>query len=114
MVYSTVYCICLMFVRYILLYYIFISRLRRFQLALKRYIGAPMPLMYGNGLLPFARPISEVVGAPLRVERCEQPTAEKIDALHAEYCRRLEELFEAHKAKFGISPETHLEFASGD
>lgn len=75
-------------------------------------LGLTIPLVHGIGPLPFARPVTTVVGAPLRVTRCERPTAEQVDALHAAYCRRLEELFEAHKADYGIPHETHLEFAS--
>ena len=88
-------------------------------MAFKRLFSFSPPLFYGRGmfqysygLLPFRRPIATVVGAPIPVERCERPTREQIDALHAEYCRRLEELFDAHKMKYGIPPEQKLEIVS--
>ena len=64
--------------------------------------------------MPFARPVTTVVGSPLHVDRCEHPSREQVDALHAAYCRCLEELFEKHKANYGIAPETHLEIAGFD
>lgn len=91
------------------------SRLRRFQLALKKF-GGNAPLFYGRGyaFFPFARPIATVVGAPLRVERYDNPTPEQVDTLHAAYCEALEALFESHKSTYGVPPDTHLEFAAGD
>lgn len=75
-----------------------------------------MAFVYGIwGLfLPFARPVTTVVGPPIHVDRCASPTREQADALHAAYCRSLVELFEAHKANYGVPAETHLEIAGFD
>lgn len=96
--------------------YLTCSRLRRFQVAFKRLFSFSPVVFYGRGMfqysygwLPFRRRIVTVVGAPIHVERCEQPTREQIDVLHAEYCRRLCELFDEHKTKYGISPDQKLE-----
>ena len=93
------------------------SRVRQLQIAFKRIFSFSPPLFYGRGIfqysigmLPFRRPIVTVIGAPIRVPRMEKPTHEQVDQLHAEYCRRLSELFDAHKTKFGIHAEKHLEF----
>ena len=65
-------------------------------------------------MIPLSRPVTTVVGPPLHVDRCENPTKEQVDALHAAYCNCLEEFFEKHKANYGIAPESHLEFAGFD
>lgn len=87
------------------------------QIAFKRIFSFSPPLFYGRGifqysigLLPYRRPIVTVIGAPIRVPRVPMPTHEQVDQLHAEYCRRLSELFDAHKTKYGIPAEKHLEF----
>ena len=51
------------------------------------------------------------VGAPIPVKKIEEPSQEQIDAVHAEYCARLRELFNEHKVKLGGLPESaELEF----
>ena len=39
------------------------------------------------------------VGAPMEVKRNLEPTAEEIDAVHAEFTERLKTLFETEKVK---------------
>lgn len=48
------------------------------------------------------------VGRPIPVERCLEPSKQRIDELHAQYCQALKELFEAHKGAFGIAEHVHL------
>ena len=79
-------------------------------------------LTWHFGLLPLRRPVTSVMGKPIRfrnsllelvkfvfrVEKTPNPTKEQIDLLHSEYCQTLVDLFEEHKQKYGVPPETHL------
>uniref|UniRef100_A0A915D392 diacylglycerol O-acyltransferase n=1 Tax=Ditylenchus dipsaci TaxID=166011 RepID=A0A915D392_9BILA len=91
------------------------SRLRKFQSAFKKRLGFTPPIFMGRGLfnysfgvLPFRSPIHTVVGKPICVEQCSEPTKDHIDKVHAEYCKALTELFDGHKTKYGVSNETKL------
>lgn len=50
------------------------------------------------------------MGRPIRVERNEKPKAEELDALHQLYMDKLSELFEEHKANYGVGKDTCLNF----
>ncbi|KAI1722828.1 diacylglycerol acyltransferase domain-containing protein [Ditylenchus destructor] len=91
------------------------SRLRTFQMAVKRWTGATVPIFYGRGivsniigLMPYRKTITTVVGAPIPVKCNPNPSEEECDELHAEYCRRLVALFDEHKTKYGIDKDTQL------
>ncbi|CAJ0588080.1 unnamed protein product [Cylicocyclus nassatus] len=91
------------------------TALRNFQDFIKRWWGFCPPLAKGRGifnytfgLLPHRRPITTVMGAPIRVDRLENPSEEDIDKLHAKYCKALTELFEAHKSLHNIPKDVHL------
>ncbi|KAK6032123.1 diacylglycerol acyltransferase [Ostertagia ostertagi] len=60
------------------------------------------------GYLPYRKPIDTVVGAPIPVEKVANPTQEQIDELHELYMEKLNSLFEEHKQRFGVAPETKL------
>ena len=49
------------------------------------------------------------VGAPIKIPKVEHPTEEEINKFHAEYIMGLEDVFENHKLKYGISKDVHLE-----
>ena len=49
------------------------------------------------------------VGAPLKVNRVENPTNEEVDNLHSQYVTALRELFDKHKKNYGIAEDEHLE-----
>lgn len=75
-----------------------------------------MPFYYGRGLfngffglLPHRRPITMVVGKPIPVEKCVDPTKEQIDDLHSKYVEAISELFETHKKDYGIPEHKKLE-----
>jgi hypothetical protein len=42
-----------------------------------------------------------VVGDPLEVEQCEDPTQAQVDELHGRLCAALTTLFDSHKALLG-------------
>ncbi|XGW20780.1 hypothetical protein V3C99_004063 [Haemonchus contortus] len=91
------------------------SLVRKIQTLSKRWLGISLPLFYGRGVLqlnfgflPYRRPIHTVVGAPIAVPRIPGPTDEEVDHLHRQYCKALEELFEQHKTRYGVSKEAKL------
>ncbi|KHJ89322.1 diacylglycerol acyltransferase [Oesophagostomum dentatum] len=91
------------------------TRMRKVQEFVKRVWGFCAPLTMGRGifnytfgLLPKRRPITTVIGAPIRVERVENPTREEIDRLHEKYCSALIDLFETHKGLHKIPDDVHL------
>ncbi|XP_036127697.1 acyl-CoA wax alcohol acyltransferase 2 [Molossus molossus] len=57
------------------------------------------------GLLPYARPLTTIVGEPLPMPKIEKPSREEVDKYHMLYVETLQKLFNQHKTKFGI-PET--------
>eukprot|EP01051_Picozoa_sp_SAG22_P021590 SAG22_NODE_4826_length_1156_cov_1.422895_2_plen_75_part_00 len=53
-------------------------------------------------LIPFAAPITVVVGAPIRVAGpVANPTEAQVAALHLTYCAALRRLYEEHKHCYG-------------
>ncbi|XP_062036159.1 2-acylglycerol O-acyltransferase 2-B-like [Lepus europaeus] len=86
------------------------SRLRRAQEALQPLLSVALPLFHGRLglLLPFRAPVHTVVGAAIPVQRCPRPSRAQVDALHALYVERLTQLFEEHKARYGVPADRHL------
>ncbi|GMT18750.1 hypothetical protein PFISCL1PPCAC_10047, partial [Pristionchus fissidentatus] len=92
------------------------KRLRNMQTRVIKYYGFVPPIMIGRslvglpwgGIMPLKVHLVTVVGAPIRVEKNPNPTKEEIDKLHAVYCKSLIDLFEAHKANYGIRPEQKI------
>lgn len=77
----------------------------------RRYWGTSQPLFRGNGvfsdsgLLPLQHPLTVVVGAPIPVQKVDPRVAGQaafdaaVDALHAQYCEALQQLFDQWKDK---------------
>ncbi|PAA59762.1 hypothetical protein BOX15_Mlig014135g1 [Macrostomum lignano] len=84
------------------------SPLRAVQNFLVKIFGFSMPIFSGHGLLPFAKPINTVVGAPIKVEKNYEPTDEQARDLLNRYISDLELLFCANKAKY-IGTDARLE-----
>ncbi|KAF8386096.1 hypothetical protein PRIPAC_75238, partial [Pristionchus pacificus] len=90
------------------------TTVRRIQKFVKKYWGVSPLMVYGTGVffaygfMPFRKPLNTVLGAPIPVERIENPTQEQIDGYHSIYIQRLTELFEDHKEKYGIAADNHL------
>lgn len=51
-----------------------------------------------------------LVGAPIKVNKVDNPSEEQIISLHQQYLDGLEKVFEDHKITYGISQDVHLEF----
>ena len=64
----------------------------------------PAVLFWGAPAAPFlpraAARVAVVVGAPLQLPRIEAPTPQDVARWHDAYCARLQQLFDAHKAKY--------------
>ncbi|XP_034035013.1 2-acylglycerol O-acyltransferase 2 [Thalassophryne amazonica] len=91
--------------------------LRWTQERLQNIMGISLPLFhargifqYSFGLMPYRKPIYTVVGRPIRVEKNNKPTAMELDDLHQLYMDELSNLFEEHKAKYGVDDDIHLNF----
>uniref|UniRef100_A0A8C7A1Y8 Acyltransferase n=1 Tax=Neovison vison TaxID=452646 RepID=A0A8C7A1Y8_NEOVI len=88
------------------------------QITFKRIMGFSPCIFWGRGLfsanswglLPFARPITTVVGRPIPVPQRLDPTEEEVDHYHMLFMEALEQLFEDHKESCGVLASTHLTF----
>ncbi|XP_057606925.1 2-acylglycerol O-acyltransferase 2-like [Hippopotamus amphibius kiboko] len=65
---------------------------------------------YRFGVVPHRRPITTVVGKPIEVQKTPHPSQEEVDELHQRYMKELSNLFEAHKLKYNVPSDQHLEF----
>lgn len=81
---------------------------RKIQSGFTKMAGFSPPLFHGRGvfqysygLLPYRKPITTVVGAPIRVTRNSDPSEDEVNELHGKYTTALKDLFEAHKKDVG-------------
>ncbi|KAF4015869.1 hypothetical protein G4228_006924 [Cervus hanglu yarkandensis] len=89
-----------------------------FQVTIKKVVGISPCVFWGRGLfsdkscglVPLARPITTVVGRPIPVPQCPQPTEEQVDHYHTLYMKALEQLFEEHKESCGLPASARLTF----
>ncbi|KAB0370984.1 hypothetical protein FD755_017393, partial [Muntiacus reevesi] len=90
---------------------------------------------YSFGLMPYRRPITTMdeprprlrggkglqskshhsplclaLGKPIEVQKTPHPSQEEVDRLHQRYMQELENLSEAHKLKYNVPRDQHLEF----
>ncbi|XP_034851052.1 2-acylglycerol O-acyltransferase 2 isoform X1 [Mirounga angustirostris] len=93
------------------------SWLRRIQNRLQKIMGISLPLFHGRGvfqysfgLMPYRQPITTVVGKPIEVQKTLYPSQKEVDKLHQRYIKELCDLFEAHKLKYNVPVDQHLEF----
>lgn len=57
-------------------------------------------LQYNFGMIPMRHHINTIIGAPIHLEKVNDPNNELIKKTHKEFCTQLNELFEAHKSKY--------------
>uniref|UniRef100_A0A4W2CYN9 Acyltransferase n=1 Tax=Bos indicus x Bos taurus TaxID=30522 RepID=A0A4W2CYN9_BOBOX len=85
--------------------------LRWFQDGLQRVTRGSILLVYGSfGLMPYRRPITTVGEPRPGLRKTPHPSQEEVDRLHQHYMTELENLFEAHKLKYNVPRDQHLEF----
>ncbi|GMR45754.1 hypothetical protein PMAYCL1PPCAC_15949, partial [Pristionchus mayeri] len=91
------------------------STLRKIQEWVKKLSGISPVIMHGRsiftynfGLLPFRKKLDTVLGAPIPVEKTENPSQEQIDELHELYISKLTQLFDEHKVRYGVPEEEEL------
>ena len=63
--------------------------------------------------VPVNHPQLVGVGAPIRVEQCNEPTQQQIDDLHQKYSAAIRKLFDQHKTdplleKTGLEQSNHF------
>lgn len=50
--------------------------------------------------------LNHVFGKPISVAKCDDPTPEAIDALHAQYVAELTRIFDKYKTQYGYKDAT--------
>lgn len=84
------------------------TTLRGLQSFLVKFLGFSSPVFSAHFLLPFAKPVNTVVGAPIRVEKNLEPSESEVRGLLSRYISDLELLFITNKEKF-VGPDAKLE-----
>ncbi|XP_069469911.1 diacylglycerol O-acyltransferase 2-like [Ambystoma mexicanum] len=92
------------------------SWMRAIQERIRKLVGVAPCFFYGRsltsadskGFLPYARPITTVMGEPVTLPKVENPSRETVDLYHAMYTRSLVKLFNDHKTKYGLSETEEL------
>uniref|UniRef100_A0A4X1UI27 Acyltransferase n=1 Tax=Sus scrofa TaxID=9823 RepID=A0A4X1UI27_PIG len=80
------------------------------KITLLRFIFRGIP-QHNFVLLPSRGPITTVGdGTPIEVQKTPNPSQEEVDGLHQRYLKELSRLFEAHKLKYNVPSDQHLEF----
>lgn len=69
--------------------------------------GTATPVVPALGHLT---PLCLAVGTPIEVQKTPHPSQEEVDRLHQRYMKELSNLFEAHKLKYNVPSDQHLEF----
>jgi len=82
------------------------SFLRTCQNKLLKIIGLPPFIL--TRVFPNPVPVTTVVGAPISVEKIDEPTREDIDSLHAKYVDALSELYYSNRDKYAPNPNVDL------
>lgn len=89
--------------------------LRRIQLKLYKVLSFSTPVFYGRnvftynmGPLPYRRPLTVVVGDPIRVEQQSMPTQEDVESLKTRYIASLRHLYEEWQPRLEPGREAPL------
>ncbi|GMS92990.1 hypothetical protein PENTCL1PPCAC_15165, partial [Pristionchus entomophagus] len=92
------------------------KRLRNAQAHIVKNFGFCPPSLVGEsmiglpwgGLVPIRTHLETVIGEAIHVEKNTNPSQEEVDKMHTAYCEKLIELFETHKANYGVPPEQRI------
>lgn len=67
-------------------------------------------LQYNFGFIQKRHPITMVIGAPIHLNKNENPNEEELNKIHDLFCTKLKQLFESHKNKYVENADNvHLE-----
>lgn len=84
------------------------STIRSVQEWILDTIRFPFPLFFGRGIfqytfgsLPNRKPITVVVGQPIRVQKKPEPSTQEVEALHSRYLQQLRKLYEKYNPVYG-------------
>lgn len=87
--------------------------LRAYQDFVKKWTGIAPAMPYARGLsaksyglIPYRRPITTVIGAPIEVKQNSNPSREEIDELHGNFVVANIKLYEDHKEKYLTNSDT--------
>ena len=75
-------------------------------------VGTPRSLCLVPSVVPTLdhhSPLYLAVGKPIEVQKTLHPSQKEVDRLHQRYMKELENLFEAHKLKYKVPRDQHLE-----
>ncbi|XP_055303153.1 LOW QUALITY PROTEIN: 2-acylglycerol O-acyltransferase 2-like [Sitodiplosis mosellana] len=65
---------------------------------------------YNYGLVPRRHPITTVIGAPIHLEKIENPSDKELNETHELFCTGLRKLFDEHKSKYvKNSEDVHMD-----
>lgn len=86
------------------------------QETFRRWIGFAPCIFFGQGIfsraskgiMPLRKAINTVVGKPIPVPKMENPSEHEVDIYHALYVKSLQDLFNAHKERFGLQQSDSL------
>lgn len=83
------------------------SWLRKFQTFVKHLTGVSPLIVLGRGMfqytfgfLPQRRHIVQVVGAPIEVQKMDEPDTKYVNEIHQKVIDSLNEMFEQYKYKY--------------
>jgi len=103
---------CIAFNENLVYYVVETGMLKRIQLFLQKRMKFSIPLFAGHAILvptmPRRQSLCMYVGGGLDCPKVANPTQDDIDKKHAEYCRKLEQLFDDYKTHAG-HPDWRLE-----
>ncbi|RKO97103.1 hypothetical protein CXG81DRAFT_11356 [Caulochytrium protostelioides] len=91
------------------------SWLRAWQRFMQKYTTVSPPLFFGRGvgstrfgIVPFRRPVTTVVGAPIPCVQTADPAPELVQAYHQRYTEALQALWEQHHPQYAPNYKTAL------
>lgn len=93
------------------------SLIRRLQRAFQKVTSVSPPLFHGRGIMqysygimPHRKALVSVVGAPIDVVKCENPTTAQLIEVQDKYLTALMNLFSDYKGVYGRGDEDVLRF----
>lgn len=87
----------------------------RLQRRVYKWLTFTLPVFYGRnvfsynmGPLPYRRPLTVVVGEPIRVDKNQSPTSEELEDLRSRYIKALRKLYDEWQPRLEPGRETPL------